>query len=44
MPVVSSSSPADCFNTIYEACRIAIEYMTPVIFLSDGYIANGAEP
>ena len=44
MPIVSASSPADCFNAIYEACRIAIEYMTPVIFLSDGYIANGAEP
>ena len=44
IPVISSSSPADCFNAIYESCRIAIEYMTPVIFLSDGYIANGAEP
>lgn len=44
MPVISASSPADCFETIFEACRIAIEYMTPVIFLSDGYIANGSEP
>jgi 2-oxoglutarate ferredoxin oxidoreductase subunit alpha len=44
MPVVAASSPADCFNAVFEACRIAVEYMTPVIFLSDGYIANGAEP
>lgn len=44
MPVISASSPADCFETIFEACRIAVEYMTPVIFLSDGYIANGSEP
>jgi len=44
LPVIASTSPADCFNTVYEACRIAVEHMTPVIFLSDGYIANGAEP
>jgi 2-oxoglutarate ferredoxin oxidoreductase subunit alpha len=44
LPIVSASSPADCFNAVFEACRIAVEYMTPVIFLSDGYIANGAEP
>ncbi len=44
MPVVAASTPSDCFNAIYEACRIAVEHMTPVIFLSDGYIANGAEP
>lgn len=44
LPVISASSPADCFETVFEACRIAIEFMTPVIFLSDGYIANGAEP
>jgi 2-oxoglutarate ferredoxin oxidoreductase subunit alpha len=44
MPVISASTPSDCFYTIFEACRIAIEFMTPVIFLSDGYIANGAEP
>ncbi len=44
LPIVSASSPADCFETAYEACRIAIEHMTPVFFLSDGYIANGAEP
>lgn len=44
MPVVSASTPADCFNAVYEAVRIAVQHMTPVIFLSDGYIANGAEP
>ena len=44
MPIVSASSPGDCFYAIIEACRIAMEYMTPVIFLSDGYIANGSEP
>jgi 2-oxoglutarate ferredoxin oxidoreductase subunit alpha len=44
MPVVSASSPSDCFDAAFEACRIAIQYMTPVILLSDGYIANGAEP
>lgn len=42
--VIAASSPFDCFNTVFEACRIAVEHMTPVIFLSDGYIANGAEP
>ena len=44
MPVVAASSPHDCFDAIYEACRISVQHMTPVIFLSDGYIANGAEP
>jgi 2-oxoglutarate/2-oxoacid ferredoxin oxidoreductase subunit alpha len=44
LPVIAASSPSDCFQTVYEACRIAIEHMTPVIFLSDGYIANGSEP
>jgi len=44
MPVVSASTPSDCFSAIYEAVRIAVQHMTPVIFLSDGYIANGAEP
>lgn len=42
--VISAHSPTDCFDTVFEACRIAIEHMTPVFFLSDGYIANGAEP
>jgi 2-oxoglutarate ferredoxin oxidoreductase subunit alpha len=44
MPVIAAKSPADCFETVFEACRIAIEFMTPVMFLSDGYIANGSEP
>jgi len=44
MPVIASSTPSDCFEMIYEAARISIQHMTPVIFLSDGYIANGAEP
>ena len=44
MPVISASTPSDCFATVYEAFRIAVQHMTPVIFLSDGYIANGSEP
>ncbi|MEO5564836.1 MAG: 2-oxoglutarate ferredoxin oxidoreductase subunit alpha, partial [Chitinophagaceae bacterium] len=44
MPVISASTPADCFEVAYEAVRIAVQHMTPVILLSDGYIANGAEP
>ena len=44
MPVVSACTPSDCFDAVYEAARIAVQHMTPVIFLSDGYIANGAEP
>jgi len=44
MPIVSASTPGDCFSAVYEAVRIAVQHMTPVIFLSDGYIANGAEP
>lgn len=44
MPVISASMPSDCFEVAYEAVRIAVQHMTPVILLSDGYIANGAEP
>lgn len=44
MPIVSASTPSDCFYAAYEAVRIAVQHMTPVILLSDGYIANGAEP
>ena len=44
MPVISASTPGDCFSAIYEAARISVQHMTPVILLSDGYIANGAEP
>jgi 2-oxoglutarate ferredoxin oxidoreductase subunit alpha len=42
--IVAASSPADCFDYVIEAVRIALQYMTPVFFMSDGYIANGAEP
>lgn len=44
VPVIAAYSPSDCFYTAFEACRLAIEFMTPVFFLSDGYIANGSEP
>ena len=44
MPVIAAATPADCFSAVYEAVRIAVQHMTPVMFLSDGYIANGAEP
>lgn len=44
MPIVSASTPSDCFDAVYEAVRISVQHMTPVMFLSDGYIANGAEP
>ena len=44
IPVISASMPSDCFEVAYEAVRIAVQHMTPVILLSDGYIANGAEP
>lgn len=44
VPVLAAKSPADCFNTALEACRIAVTYRTPVIMLSDGYLGNGAEP
>jgi 2-oxoglutarate ferredoxin oxidoreductase subunit alpha len=44
LPILASATPADCFATAFEAVRIAVKYMTPVVLLSDGYIANGAEP
>ncbi|MEN7536131.1 2-oxoacid:acceptor oxidoreductase subunit alpha [Aurantiacibacter flavus] len=44
IPVVAASSPGDVFECAIEACRIAVEYMTPVMLLTDGYIANAAEP
>ena len=44
MPILASGTPGDCFYTAYEACRIAIKYMTPVMLLTDGYLANGSEP
>jgi 2-oxoglutarate ferredoxin oxidoreductase subunit alpha len=43
-PIVAPATPGDCFYMAIEAARIAVEYMTPVMFMSDGYIANGAEP
>jgi 2-oxoglutarate ferredoxin oxidoreductase subunit alpha len=44
VPVLAPESPGDCFDTAMEACRIALRYRTPVVVLSDGYIANGSEP
>ncbi len=44
MPVISASTPSDCFDVAFEACRMSLQHMTPVMLLSDGYIANGAEP
>jgi 2-oxoglutarate ferredoxin oxidoreductase subunit alpha len=44
MPIIAASTPSDCFDSVYEASRIAVQHMTPVMYLSDGYIANGAEP
>ncbi len=44
LPIVAAKTPAHCFDAAIEATRLAIEYRTPVILLSDGYLANGAEP
>ena len=44
VPILAASTPGDCFSTMLEAVRIAIKYMTPVFFMSDGYLANGSEP
>ncbi len=44
IPVIAASTPIDCFDMAFEAVQIALEHMTPVILLTDGYIANGAEP
>lgn len=44
LPIIAASTPGDCFHAAYEACRIAVRHMTPVILLADGYVANGAEP
>ncbi|MFY8128391.1 MAG: 2-oxoacid:acceptor oxidoreductase subunit alpha [Chitinophagaceae bacterium] len=44
MPVIAASTPSDCFDIAFEAVRISVQHMTPIILLSDGYIANGAEP
>ncbi len=44
IPVLASATPADCFDVAFEASRIALKYMTPVMYLSDAYLASGAEP
>jgi len=44
MPIIAAATPSDCFEVAYESARIAVQHMTPVMLLSDGYIANGAEP
>jgi 2-oxoglutarate ferredoxin oxidoreductase subunit alpha len=44
LPIVAAKSPADCFDAAFEAVRLALKYRTPVILLTDGYLANGAEP
>jgi 2-oxoglutarate ferredoxin oxidoreductase subunit alpha len=44
LAVMAAATPADCFDMALEAMRIAVEYMTPVILLTDGYLANGSEP
>ncbi len=44
LPIIAAKSPADCFHAAFEAVEIAVKFMTPVLVLSDGYLANGAEP
>jgi 2-oxoglutarate ferredoxin oxidoreductase subunit alpha len=44
LPIIAACSPSDCFDTAFEAARIALKYRTPVMILTDGYLANGAEP
>ena len=44
MPVIAAATPGDCFYAAYEACKAAVKHMTPVMLLSDGYLANGSEP
>jgi 2-oxoglutarate ferredoxin oxidoreductase subunit alpha len=44
MPILAARTPSDCFDTAIEAVRIAVKYMTPVILMTDGYLANGSEP
>ena len=44
LPIIAASTPGDCFYAAYEASRIALKYMTPVVLLTDGYLANGSEP
>ena len=42
MPVMAAMSPTDCFDAAYEACKVALEHMTPVVLLTDAYVANGS--
>ena len=44
IPVVAPATPGECFTLAIEAARIALKYMTPVVYLSDAFVANGAEP
>ena len=44
LPIIAASTPGDCFYAAYEASKIALKYMTPVVLLTDGYLANGSEP
>jgi 2-oxoglutarate ferredoxin oxidoreductase subunit alpha len=44
MPVIAAATPGDCFFAAYEACKVALKHMTPVMLLTDGYLANGSEP
>lgn len=44
LPVIAASTPSNCFDYAYESARIALEFMTPVVLLTDGYLANGSEP
>jgi 2-oxoglutarate ferredoxin oxidoreductase subunit alpha len=44
LPVIAANSPSDCFSAAFEAARIALQFSTPVILLTDGYLANGSEP
>ncbi|HEX7071166.1 MAG TPA: 2-oxoacid:acceptor oxidoreductase subunit alpha [Rhodothermales bacterium] len=44
LPIIAPSTPGDCFYAAYEACRLALKYMTPVMLLADGYLGSGSEP
>ena len=44
LPLIAAATPGDCFYAAYEASKIALKYMTPVVLLTDGYLANGSEP
>jgi 2-oxoglutarate ferredoxin oxidoreductase subunit alpha len=44
VPIIAAKSPSHCFDVVFEAARLALKYRTPVIILTDGYVANGAEP